>query len=243
MNHVLENLTDSVYKTLFLDVGNTLISMNFRRMAAELGKLGMFCDAESLLRAEAAARPFMSAFLADALKKETKASFNTYIRFILQKLPVSLTLRNGGLLEIADNLARVLHIPGRADLLWNEVIPGTKEALENFRARNLQLVVVSNADGTVEKSLTELGLKEYFSVVVDSHVVGAEKPDPRIFHYALEKSGAASNETLHIGDLYYADVVGARNAGLDAVLLDPYNDWHDVDCMSVSDLLTLSRMF
>lgn len=243
MNQVRKNIKDSLYRTLFLDVGNTLISMNFGRAAEVLGHLGLSCDGESLRRAEAAARPLISAFLADISKKESMTAFNAYMQFMLQKLPSPALPPNGRLAEIAAKLARVLHSPGRADLLWNVVIPGTMEALENLCARGLQLVVVSNADGTVEKSLIELGLRDYFSVVVDSHVVGVEKPDPRIFQYALQKSEAAPGTTLHIGDLYHADIVGARNAGLDAVLLDPFDDWRDVDCMCVSDLLTLSRMF
>jgi HAD superfamily hydrolase (TIGR01509 family) len=103
----------------------------------------------------------------------------------------------------------------------------------------LQLVVVSNADGTVEQLLEKQQFRSYFDVVIDSHNVGVEKPDPRIFQIALERSGATREQTLHVGDMYNFDVVGARSAGVHALLLDPYSDWHDVDCERLPDLLAL----
>ena len=89
---------------------------------------------------------------------------------------------------------------------------------------------MSNSDGTVEQSLAEAGLRPYMTHVVDSALAGYEKPDPRIFLHALAHTGAAAERTLHIGDLYHADVLGARSAGIHALLLDPYGDWSALDC-------------
>jgi putative hydrolase of the HAD superfamily len=58
-------------------------------------------------------------------------------------------------------------------------------------------------------------------VVVDSKLAGFEKPDPRIFLPALTALGVAAADALYVGDLYEVDVVGARRAGMAAVLLDP----------------------
>ena len=69
-----------------------------------------------------------------------------------------------------------------------------------------------------------------------NRIVGFEKPDPRIFHHALRVAGASPETTLHVGDLYDADVVGARAAGVHALLLDPFGDWPDVDCERATDL-------
>ena len=77
--------------------------------------------------------------------------------------------------------------------------------------------MVSNSDGRVEQALAAAGLRHYFDVVIDSALVGVEKPDPRIFHAALEALGVAPEEALYVGDLYDIDVLGARAAGLDAV--------------------------
>jgi putative hydrolase of the HAD superfamily len=105
----------------------------------------------------------------------------------------------------------------------------------------LRLVVVSNSDGTVEDGLASLGLRELVHGVVDSAVVGAEKPDPAIFRYALDLAGTEPDRTLHVGDLFSVDVLGARAAGLHAVLLDPYGDWDDVDCPRAPDLQSLAH--
>jgi FMN phosphatase YigB (HAD superfamily) len=72
--------------------------------------------------------------------------------------------------------------------------------------------------------------------MLDSHEEGVEKPDPRLFEIALERSGARRGETLHVGDLYHVDVQGARSAGLDAVLLDPAGLYADFDCRRIRSL-------
>jgi putative hydrolase of the HAD superfamily len=75
-----------------------------------------------------------------------------------------------------------------------------------------------------------------FDCILDSADEGVEKPDPRFFEIALARSGARKHATIHVGDLYYVDVIGARNAGLRAVLLDEANLRPDADCPRVHSL-------
>jgi len=75
-------------------------------------------------------------------------------------------------------------------------------ALDRLQRQGLTLAVVSNSDGTCATSLEDAGLLRYLSVVIDSAEVGVEKPDPRIFEFALVRCGAHPRRTLHIGDLY-----------------------------------------
>ena len=75
-----------------------------------------------------------------------------------------------------------------------------------------------------------------FDHVLDSADEGVEKPDPRFFEIALRRSGAAKETTIHVGDLYDIDVVGARSAGLRAVLLDEADLRPDADCPRVRTL-------
>ena len=65
------------------------------------------------------------------------------------------------------------------------------------------------------------GIRDAFELVIDSQLVGVEKPDPRIFAIALERLGLPPAAALYVGDIYEVDVVGARRAGLDVILLDP----------------------
>ncbi|MEO8500523.1 MAG: HAD hydrolase-like protein, partial [Vicinamibacteria bacterium] len=70
----------------------------------------------------------------------------------------------------------------------------------------------------------------------DSYVEKVEKPDPRFFEIALERSGSTRATTVHVGDFYEIDVVGARRAGLEAILLDPADVNRDRDCVRVRTL-------
>ena len=100
----------------------------------------------------------------------------------------------------------------------------------------VKLVVVSNANGKLKVLFERLGLARRFDVMLDSFEEGVEKPDPRLFQIALEKSGARREETLHVGDLYHVDVQGARAAGLDAVLFDPADLYAGFDCRRIRSL-------
>jgi putative hydrolase of the HAD superfamily len=148
---------------------------------------------------------------------------------------------------LITELRRVLRPDGRASVLWRSVMPGVPEALVRLQALGLRLVVVSNSDGTVEQSLVDAGLRPHLAHVVDSALAGYDKPDPRIFLHALTRSGAVAERTVHIGDLYHADVLGARGAGVHALLLDPYGDWGAVDCpvarhlTEVADVMAAAR--
>jgi putative hydrolase of the HAD superfamily len=103
--------------------------------------------------------------------------------------------------------------------LWCSVPEPTRTALARLKAAGLLLGVVSNSEGRVEQALEAAGLLDYFDVVVDSGVLGIEKPDPRIFQAALQALGVAPEEALYVGDLYEVDVVGAQAAGIEAVLV------------------------
>jgi HAD superfamily hydrolase (TIGR01549 family) len=112
-------------------------------------------------------------------------------------------------------------------------------ALAAFRASGRRLVVLSNANGTLHRAFDRLGLTSSFDVIFDSYQEGVEKPDPRFFHIALERSGAEAATTMHVGDLYHVDVAGARAAGLTPALLDVGGLYPDCDCLRVRSLTEL----
>jgi len=113
--------------------------------------------------------------------------------------------------------------------------------LDALRARGLRLVVVSNANGTLLAHMERLGLTGRFDYILDSQDEGVEKPDPRFFEIALARSRARKETTIHVGDLYYVDVIGARHAGLRGVLLDEANLRPDADCPRVQSLAALVK--
>ena len=229
--------------TLFLDVGGTLVSIDYEWVCEELSRFGVRCTLEQLQRAEAAARPIVSNKLAGLQPgaSEQAGTFEFYLQTTLEHVPDETVEVRKTLPAIAEKLAPILRQPGRSDRLWSRVIPGARDALTGFAAMGLTIVAVSNSDGTVERLLHDCGLRSFFHAVVDSHVIGYAKPDPRIFEHALALSGAAADRILHVGDMYYADIVGAEAAGIHAVLLDPFDDWTDVECIRFRDLPALYK--
>jgi HAD superfamily hydrolase (TIGR01509 family) len=124
--------------------------------------------------------------------------------------------------------------------LWCATADGTFATLERLRAAGLRLGVVSNSDGRVEAALTAAGLRDCFEVVIDSALFGSEKPDPAIFRAALEALGVAPNEALYVGDLYEVDVLGARAAGIEAILLLPETTAAPSDVRRIASLAALA---
>ena len=66
-------------------------------------------------------------------------------------------------------------------------------------------------------------------MIIDSHVVGVAKPDPRIFQIALERLGVAPDQSRFAGDIFSIDILGARAAGIEARLIDQHERYHWVD--------------
>jgi putative hydrolase of the HAD superfamily len=137
----------------------------------------------------------------------------------------------------------------RNAFLWRWPIPESVEALQLLHEAGVPMGVVSNASGQVEESLARSGVCQVgpgpstpVRVVIDSHVVGVAKPDPRIFDFAfaafpdIERSRIA-----YVGDSVTMDIGGGQAAGLYAILLDPYDDHADADfprIQSLKELLT-----
>ena len=130
----------------------------------------------------------------------------------------------------------------REEHIWATTRPWVNETLQQLREQDYQLAVISNSDGRVDQILQDLDLHEYFETVVDSHVVGVEKPDSRIFEIALNRLGWKPAETIYVGDIFYIDVWGANQAGLGAIHLDKmglYDDWEGIHIPSLYELLSL----
>jgi putative hydrolase of the HAD superfamily len=84
-----------------------------------------------------------------------------------------------------------------------------------------RLGIVSNFYGNLEAVCRGAGLDSHFAVVVDSHCVGVEKPDPAIFRVALESLGASPETTLFVGDSLRRDREGARRMGMRFIWMAP----------------------
>lgn len=100
------------------------------------------------------------------------------------------------------------------------VFPEVPDTLQALRDRGYTLAIVSNWDWHLPALCHDLNLSPYFDAIITSARVGRAKPHPKIFHTALSKTSADPARTLHVGDSYDADVVGAQGAGIASVLVD-----------------------
>ncbi len=96
--------------------------------------------------------------------------------------------------------------------------------------------------GRSKRTRKRFGLARYFDVIIDSHIVGVAKPDPRIFQIALERLGVGPDEVKFTGDIYSIDVEGARAAGIEARLIDQHERYTWVEHEKIVHIRELHRI-
>ena len=226
-------------RAVFFDVGNTLVRINYGAIADHLAVLGVPVSADRVQRAEWRARVRLDADLfavpASRRSTETGDTHTRYLRYTLEGLGVT----DEGLIAAVTEWRRTYNLPIGP---WNTVDPDAVPALEETRAAGLKTAVISNSNGTIRGLLDGLGLLRLIDVVLDSGEEGVEKPNPEIFRRALARTGVAASEAVYIGDLHSIDILGARSAGVQAVLLDPGDHWGERDCAKARTVLDAVRL-
>ncbi len=133
--------------------------------------------------------------------------------------------------------------------LWVDPVPGSREGLRALADVGVRLGIVSNADGMMGSRLAQLGICQVgpglsvnIECVVDSGNVGVMKPDPRIFHAAVDLLGVDPEQVWYVGDMPAIDVVGARRAGIRPFLMDPLGLHLDAGYDRISSLSALAEL-
>ncbi len=149
----------------------------------------------------------------------------------------------GVLAEEVEFAAMVLERTRNA-YTWRWPIPESVLALQALHAAGMPIGVVSNASGQIAEVLARSGVCQVgegphtpVRVIIDSHVVGVAKPDPKIFDFALDHFPGVERERIaYVGDSVTMDVGGASAAGLHPILLDPHDDHPDADFQRIGSL-------
>ena len=220
----------SPVQAVLLDLGGVFYLPDHDRVLAALARLELAIERDRLDEAH-----YRGIAALDDFRDEDRSVWHAYNRAYAQVCGVA-----------ADDLDRAVEaLLAEFELggAWTRVIPGAIAALRSLRDLGVRLAVVSNADGTVEEQLRVDGICQVgpgpgvpVEVVLDSSVVGISKPDPAIFHLALDALGVAPEDALHVGDTPAADVDGARAAGVTPVLVDPYDLHPTIGCTRVESL-------
>jgi len=98
----------------------------------------------------------------------------------------------------------------------------TMDILDYLRGKGYPMHLITNGfEKTQHAKMRNSGIDHFFTHVITSESAGIMKPHVAIFEYAMEKTGASAQETVMIGDTLDADILGARNAGMDTIYFNP----------------------
>jgi HAD superfamily hydrolase (TIGR01549 family) len=119
-----------------------------------------------------------------------------------------------------------------------QLIEGVAQVLSQLHDRGIPLALVANWDANLASVAEQLGIRQYFSVIVSSQAAGVEKPNPAIFQRALDELSlsAQTDQIVYVGNEYRADVLGARAGGLTPVLIDRSGLYPHADCLCFRSL-------
>jgi HAD superfamily hydrolase (TIGR01549 family) len=194
-------------QALFFDVGNTLLFPNRAIIFASLHERRIF-PPEMLLQ---------------QIEREVKCQFDSLVETHASvdhgfwHLYYTRLLAELGLKE--QDICQDLVSRTRISRNWCDIHPGTRDVLLRL-GQNYRMGVISNADGKIAEVLHHCEIADCFESIIDSGIVGAEKPDPLIFQKALESLGVDPADSLYIGDVYSVDYLGATRAGMHSLLFD-----------------------
>lgn len=102
----------------------------------------------------------------------------------------------------------------------NVLIPGAIELMEYLHPRYEMFILSNGFQELQSQKMATTGLSKYFKRLILSDEIGINKPNPELFHYALEVSGARKESSIMIGDMFETDIVGAANIGLDQIFVN-----------------------
>ncbi len=222
-------------RAIFFDAGNTLLRMDYPVIAGHLAARGHPVGAAQVEEAELRARVRLDPHLAPGASTESTTIHGRYLRYLLEHLGITDE-------DEVQDIARWRRGYNLPVGLWNQADPEAEAALRRVKGAGIVAGVISNSNGSVRSILEETGLAVHLDFIIDSSVVGVEKPDPLIFRLGLEAAAVAPEEAVYVGDLYSVDVLGARGAGLDGVLLDPRGFWGARDCRLARGLTDAVRL-
>jgi HAD superfamily hydrolase (TIGR01509 family) len=218
-------------RAVVFDVGNTLHHLDHAFIAQTITATGCPVTTRDVAVAEYDAKAAIDEMFRGRAAGQDETRRTSYFEIIMERLGVPRT--------DYDAILAALRADDARRSLWRVMYAETPGVLAALRQRGYTLAVVSNADGRVPAALAACGIADHFAAIIDSHLVGVEKPNPRIFELALSACGVEPSRAAYVGDIYEIDVRGARDAGLTPVLIDPLGLYGAVDCVRIRGLAEL----
>ena len=205
-------------KAVFFDLYQTIIRYDPPReetLAQIMDEFGIKVTADSLQHPFAVADEFIHVEhsrlgINHRSEDEKKSLYTKYQTILLKEAGIEPTTE-----LVRNNIIKMQQVTLRR-ILFDDVL----SVLGSLKEKGYILGLISNIDSDIKPLLDELGLMAFLDVVVTSRDSGYHKPSPEIFRYAAEQAAVKVEESIYIGDQYQVDVLGAKDAGMQAVLLD-----------------------
>jgi putative hydrolase of the HAD superfamily len=124
---------------------------------------------------------------------------------------------------------------------FNHLFDNTLEILDYLNLSYDLHIITNGFDEVQQKKMEKSGINDYFKTVTNSEMVGVKKPNPKIFNFALDKANTNISKSIMIGDSYEADILGAKNIGMDVVFFDIHGITLDEDMKRINNLIQLKK--
>jgi putative hydrolase of the HAD superfamily len=172
-------------------------------------------------------------------REDRRDFFGKYERIILRASGIEVTVPEAlDIFRVVQRLSKGLAI-----------FPDTFPCLRELQHQGISVGLITNMDetirgrGDVDSLCKDLGIRQFFDVIVTSTSAGVAKPDPVIFQMGIDAVGARASESVHVGDQLLSDVQGAEGAGMIPVLLDRQNSYAGlVHCHRIVSLEQLVKL-
>jgi len=227
-------------RAIFFDAGNTLLFPRLEELAEDLTAQGYPATVEDFYAAERRGKLRLDEWLWPKIRSGEVPRlvdyvyWAEYLRALMERIHAPEAQHERLTHRLVERFKDIR--------FWSRVLPETDTYLETLRRGGYYLGVISNSIGTMEEQLRRVDLARHFHAVLDSAIVGVEKPHAAIFHMALARAGVDSSEAVFVGDIHSTDVGGARGAGLLGILMDRVGAYTDPDCPRIVSLPELERV-
>ena len=222
-------------EAVFFDLFQTLVKYDPPReeiIARALHEYDIEIEPDSLVQPLVAADQYM--YQAMALRPMGVRSAEE--RFALYMKHHEILFEKAGLnidRELIPDILKRMQASNSSLILFVDVVPTIVE----LKRRGMILGLISNVDSDMSEQLELLGLDGRLDVIMTSREADATKPSPEIFEAALDEAGVSASAAIYVGDQYEIDVVGARGAGIQPILLDRTDFHTDItDCPRIRTL-------
>jgi len=218
-------------KNVFFDFGNTLahatrtVDEIWGDVFKELG--ASFPPKEKLWKVMKEVTAMHGPHIYDYAGK-AKAYWTLYDTMVFERL---------GMDNLAKEGARIAYARFRANKI--SAYPDAESTLKRLKKEGYVLGIISNYTDELYPDLRSVGLAGYFDHIIVSQSEGVSKPDPRIFKNAMKTAGCDPKRSIHVGNSYEADVVGAKRVGITPVLVDRNGEYGWAECPKVKALAEL----